>query len=136
MVSICHERAGDVAAGDALLDLCLGEAWRQKASERLREGRRAAAGLSLVATDGGRVIGTVRLWHVTAAGRAALLLGPLAVDSRWRGRGVGAVLMRRALAEARRRGHAAVLLVGDAPYYGRFGFSAQATGQQIGRAHV
>ena len=46
----------------------------------------------------------------------------------FRGRGIGAALMRRALAEAARLGHRAVLLVGDAPYYGRFGFSAEKTG--------
>jgi predicted N-acetyltransferase YhbS len=57
-----------------------------------------------------------------------LLLGPLAVHPEWRKRGIGAALVRRALAEATRRGHAAVLLVGDAPYYARFGFSADKTG--------
>ncbi|MGZ8309767.1 MAG: GNAT family N-acetyltransferase, partial [Rhodoplanes sp.] len=57
-----------------------------------------------------------------------LLLGPLAVHPDWRARGIGALLMRRALAEAGARGHAAVLLVGDAPYYARFGFSAEKTG--------
>ena len=87
-----------------------------------------ADGLSFVAVEDGRVIGTVRLWPVTAgAGRPALLLGPLAVDPDCRNRGIGAALMRRALRDAR-RGHKAVLLVGDAPYYGRFGFSAEKTG--------
>ena len=57
----------------------------------------------------------------------ALLLGPLAVAPDCRKRGIGAALMQRALAAARRRGHGAVLLVGDAPYYGRFGFSAEKT---------
>jgi predicted N-acetyltransferase YhbS len=57
-----------------------------------------------------------------------LLLGPVAVDSGFRGRGIGTALVRRALREARRLGHAAVLLVGDAPYYGRFGFSTEKTG--------
>ena len=71
----------------------------------------------------------MRLWHVTAGpGRPALLLGPLAVHPEFRGRGIGAALMRRALADAARLGHRAVLLVGDAPYYGRFGFSAEKTG--------
>ena len=69
----------------------------------------------------------MRLWNVNAGlGRPALLLGPLAVASNARSRGIGAALMRRALREAKRLGHQAVLLVGDAPYYGRFGFSAEA----------
>jgi predicted N-acetyltransferase YhbS len=72
----------------------------------------------------------VRLWNITAgAGRAALLLGPLAVASDLRGRGIGRQLMRHAIEHAGRLGHQAVLLVGDAPYYGRFGFSTDATGE-------
>jgi predicted N-acetyltransferase YhbS len=128
MVSIRHERPGDVAARENLLDLCFGEARFQKSSERLREGRRPADGLAFVAVDDGRVVGTVRLWHVDAGGRPALLLGPLAVDPACRGRGIGAVLMRRALRSAARAGHAAVVLMGDAPYYARFGFSTAKTG--------
>ena len=50
--------------------------------------------------------------------RPALLLGPLAVAPDRRSRGIGSTLMRHALREAARRGHGAVLLVGDAPYYG------------------
>ena len=57
-----------------------------------------------------------------------MLLGPLAVDDAWRGLGIGAALMRRATEAAQRLGHKAVLLVGDAPYYGRFGFTAEKTG--------
>lgn len=129
MLTIRHERAADVPAREALLDASLGCARTGKASERLREGRRPARGLSFVATDRGRLVGTVRLWHVAAGPfRPALLLGPLAVDPACRCRGIGAALMRRALSEAARLGHPAVLLVGDAPYYGRFGFSAGKTG--------
>jgi predicted N-acetyltransferase YhbS len=88
-----------------------------------------AAGLSLIAADDGRVVGTVRLWHISAGfDRPALLLGPLAVDPECRSRGIGAALMSRAISEARRRGHRIILLVGDEPYYARFGFSAAATG--------
>jgi predicted N-acetyltransferase YhbS len=57
----------------------------------------------------------------------ALLLGPLAVDPSQKSAGIGSALMRHAIAEARRLGHGAILLVGDAPYYERFGFSADKT---------
>ena len=71
----------------------------------------------------------MRLWHVsTGFDRPALLLGPLAVDPECRSRGIGAALMDRAITEARRRGHRIILLVGDEPYYAKFGFSAAATG--------
>ena len=101
----------------------------RKSSQRLRDGRLPAEGLSFVAPKRGRVVGTARLWHIACgAGKPALLLGPVAVAAAQRGRGIGAALVRRAIAEARRRGHGAVVLVGDAPYYSRFGFSAEKTG--------
>ncbi len=129
MVTIRHERLRDVEAREALIDAGFGDARYAKAAERLREGRLPADGLSFVAAENGRVIGTVRLWHVSAGPACpALLLGPLTVDADNRSRGIGAALMRRAMQEARRLGHRAVLLVGDAPYYGRFGFSSAKTG--------
>jgi predicted N-acetyltransferase YhbS len=129
MVTIREEKIADVAAREALLDEAYGACRFTKTSERLREGRKPADGLSLVAVERGRVVGTVRLWHVAAGpGCAALLLGPLAVHPDYRNRGIGTTLVRRAIARARLAGHGAILLVGDAPYYGRFGFSAVQTG--------
>jgi len=128
MVSIRTERPADAAAREALLDIAYGPSRFGKTSERLREGRLPADGLAFVAVERGRVIGTVRLWHIWAGpARPALLLGPLAVHPDCRNRGVGSMLVRHALAAARRLGHGAVLLVGDAPFYGRFGFAADRT---------
>ena len=128
MITIRKERLKDIDAREALLDRAFGAARDLKAAERLREDRMPAAGLSFVAEQDRRVVGTVRLWHVSAGpARPALLLGPLAVDDAWRGRRIGTALMRRATDTARRLGHKAVLLVGDAPFYGRFGFSAEKT---------
>lgn len=130
-VSIVAESAGDVTAREIMLDAAMGPRRRKKSSEKLRRGRRPSEGLAFVAKDeAGRVVGTVRLWDVTFGdgGRKALLLGPLAVDPGLKGAGIGSALMRHAIAEARRLGHGAILLVGDAPYYGRFGFSAEKTG--------
>jgi predicted N-acetyltransferase YhbS len=124
MITIRHEKSSDASAREALLDLAYGPVRFSKTSELLRAGRRPASGLSFVALDDGRIAGTVRLWAVSAGGdRPALLLG----DSR--NRGIGSALMRRALESARRLGHRTVLLVGDAAYYGRFGFSAERTGK-------
>jgi predicted N-acetyltransferase YhbS len=128
MIAIRRERPADVSAREALLDLSFGRGRFDKTSERLREGRRPADRLSFVAIENGRVVGTVRLWHIsTGAGRPALLLGPLAVAPDRRKRGLGAALMRRAIRDARRLGHHVVVLVGDAPYYQRFGFTAAKT---------
>ena len=130
MVTIREAKFADIAAREVLLDQAYGASRFAKASERLREGRVPADGLSLVAADRGRIVGTVRLWHVTAGpGRAALLLGPLAVDPAHRNRGIGTALMRHAIARARLAGYRAILLVGDVAYYSRFGFTAAATGE-------
>lgn len=129
MITIRAEKAADVAARESLLDRSFGESRFAKTAERLREGRLPAAGLSFVASERGRIIGTVRLWNVAAGpGCPALLLGPIAVDPERRKRGIGAALMSHAIEAAARLGHRAILLVGDAPYYGRFGFSAARTG--------
>src|SRR3954470_9258460 len=130
MITIRNERPTDIAARERLLDAALGPARAAKSSERLREGRLPAEGLSLVAEGNNCLVGTVRLWHVVAGpARPALLLGPLTVDGAWRGLGIGAALMRRAGAAAQELGHSAILLVGDAPYYARFGYSAEKTGR-------
>jgi predicted N-acetyltransferase YhbS len=129
MVTITPEIAADEAAREALLDRAFGKAERRrKTSERLRTGRLPAAGLAFAARNRkGRLIATLRLWDITAGSAGpALLLGPLAVDGARQKRGIGAALVRHALEAARGLGHKAVLLVGDEPYYGRFGFSRDA----------
>jgi predicted N-acetyltransferase YhbS len=123
MIAIRDEIFTDVFARERLLDAAMGLERFAKTCERLREGRLPARGLSFVADDSGEIVGTVRLWHVAAGDRPALMLGPLAVDCARRSAGVGGALMRHALGKANALGHEAVLLVGDAPYYRRFGFS-------------
>ncbi|NPU11035.1 N-acetyltransferase [Bradyrhizobium sp. 83002] len=118
------ERASDVAARETLLDLCFGDNRHERTCQRLRDGRAPAAGLALTAVRSGVLVGTLRLWHVSAGGRDALMLGPLAVAPEARSLGVGAALMNAALMIAASRGHGAVVLLGDAPYYARFGFEA------------
>jgi predicted N-acetyltransferase YhbS len=128
MIAIRDETVFDVPAREALLDACFGESRFAKTCERLREGRLPAEGLSRVVEMDGRVVATVRLWHVSAGPRRpALMLGPIAVDPALQGLGVGGKLMRDALGRAADLGHRAVILVGDAPYYARFGFDAAAT---------
>src|ERR1700742_2032822 len=127
--AIRAERSSDVAAREALLDACFGANRHMRTCQRLRDGRAPAEGLALSAMREGRLVGTVRLWHVSAGGIPALMLGPLAVDSQCRKFGLGATLMEQALATAKALGHGAVILLGDAPYYSRFGFSPLKTGE-------
>jgi predicted N-acetyltransferase YhbS len=123
--AIRAERTSDVVAREALLDACFGDNRHMRTCQRLRDGRMPAEGLAFSAVARGRLVGTLRLWHVSAGGVPALVLGPLAVNSAYRKLGVGAALMVHAMAAATARGHRAVLLLGDAPYYGRFGFTAE-----------
>ena len=128
-LAITQESASDIFEREVLLDRAMGPKRRKKSSERLRRGRLPAEGLAFVARNGdGRLVGTVRLWDICAGRTQALLLGPLAVDPSIKGAGIGSALMHHAIAEAGRLGHRAILLVGDAPYYARFGFSAEKTG--------
>ena len=127
--AIRAERASDVAAREALLDACFGANRHMRTCQRLRDGRAPADGLALSVVREGRLVGTVRLWHVSAGGVPALMLGPLAVEESSRQLGVGAALMDHAIAAAKARGHRAVILLGDAPYYARFGFSGAKTGE-------
>lgn len=132
MVKVRDEAGDDVAAREALLDAAFGDARFAKTSERLREGRRPARGLSLSAMHEGELVGTVRLWNIDAGSAGAgLLLGPLAVDADSRKLGIGARLMREALWRAARTGHRFVLLVGDLPYYQRFGFELAPGGLEL-----
>lgn len=125
--AIRAERASDVVAREVLLDASFGEGRHARTCQRLRDGRVPAEGLAFSAIRNGRLIGTVRLWHVSAGGVPALVLGPLAVDASCRKLGVGAALMDHALTAAKARGHGAVILRGDAAYYSRFGFTAAKT---------
>ena len=120
--AIRAERTCDVVAREALLDACFGDNRHMRTCQRLRDGRNPAEGLAFSAVAQGRLVGTVRLWHVSAGGIPALVLGPLAVEASSRKLGVGTALMDHALAAATARGHRAVILLGDASYYARFGF--------------
>lgn len=128
MVTIREEKMADVSAREALLDEVFGIERFEKTCERLRAGRLPANGLALIAEVDGEIVGTVRLWHVNAGGVSdALVLGPLAVAKSMHSKGIGARLMRAALNRASLAGHSAVILVGDAAYYTRFGFSVALT---------
>lgn len=130
MIRVDREAPAEAGARESLLDLALGRRRRKKTSERLREGRLPAEELSFSArTKAGRLIGTLRLWPVSAGpDHPALLLGPLAVHPAYRCRGIGSALMQTAIEKASTLGHRAVLLVGDEPYYKRFVFSRALTG--------
>lgn len=120
--TIMLEQPGDDPAIEALHETAFGPGRFARAASILREGVPHDPELSFVAKSGFDLVGSVRLTPILIGGRAALLLGPLAVVEGWKGRGAGKSLMRTALAAAAEAGHELVLLVGDEPYYGPFGF--------------
>ena len=128
MYRLEEEIEGDWWEVEALYDLCFSPGRTALSSYRLRDGVPAVAALCLtLRDDDGTLAAVSRCWPVEvgggeAGGEDALLLGPIAVHPTRQGEGLGALLINESLAEARRLGWERVLLVGDAPYYRRFGF--------------
>lgn len=123
MITLSEENPGDWWEVEALYDLCFAPGREALSSYRLRDGIAPVDGLCLVARDGGGILaGAIRYWPVAVAGRAVLLLGPVAVHPTRQGEGLGGFLIRESLALARETGWKRAMLVGDQPYYGRFGF--------------
>jgi predicted N-acetyltransferase YhbS len=121
------EQAADAAAIEALLDRAFGPGRFVKASERVRELAEFRPDLSMCALEAGRLVGSVRMWRVQVGETPAIFLGPLAVETDARSAGVGGLLVEAACRAAEAAGFPIVVLVGDAPYFGRFGFSADHT---------
>ena len=128
-LTILPESADDAAAIERLYERTFGPGRLAKTAYRLREGRDHTLELSFTARIGTLLVGSVRMTPVRIGNAAALLLGPLTVEPPFRGRCVGQALIERANKEAKARGHRMVLLVGDVPYYGRFGFKQIPKGQ-------
>jgi predicted N-acetyltransferase YhbS len=126
------ELPGDADAIERLHERAFGPGRFARTAERLREGAPAVPELSFTALVGTLLVGSVRLTPIRAGKVKALMLGPLTVDPAFEKRGIGSALTTRALAAARDRNeHALVLLVGDEPYYSRFGFKCVPEGQLV-----
>ncbi|WP_400083248.1 GNAT family N-acetyltransferase [Yoonia sp. R78084] len=122
-ITLAQETADDWWEIEALYDLCFAPGRSALSSYRLREGVEPIGPLCLTARDSdGILAGAVRNWPVLVGGQQAVLLGPIAVHPTRQGEGVAAMLMQRCLADARALGWSRLMLVGDAPYYQRFGF--------------
>lgn len=124
MFTLSPETKEDWWEVEALYDLCFAPGRTALSSYRLREDISPVASLSRVARDGEGILGgAIRYWPVRVSGQRVLLLGPVAVHPTAQGEGLGGALIRDSLDQAQHEGWARVLLVGDAPYYRRFGFN-------------
>lgn len=118
------ETDADAQAVEALLDHAFGPGRFVKVSERVREFAPFRPDMSFTAWDGERLVGSVRMWEVRVGDAPAIFLGPLAVQADGRKAGVGGLLVEAACRAAEAAGFPVVLLVGDEPYFTRFGFAA------------
>ena len=123
MYDLCPETDADTPEVEALLDLCFSPGRTALSSYRLRDGVPPVPELCLTLRSGDTLVAAIRYWPVRVGGRSVLLLGPVAVHPTAQGEGLGGLLMRESLSRARAMGWARVMLVGDAPYYSRFGFA-------------
>ncbi len=124
MFHLEEETEDDLWEVEALYDLCFAPGREALSSYRLRDGVPKVAPLCLVLRDESRAVSAaIRYWPVRVGTAPTLLLGPVAVHPTRQGEGLGALLIHESMTEARRLGWERVLLVGDAPYYRRFGFT-------------
>ncbi len=123
MFTLSQETKDDWWEVEALYDLCFAPGREALSSYRLRDGIPPVPELCLLARDTDNTVGgAIRFWPVRVGDHQALLLGPVAVHPTHQGEGLGRVLISESLPLAQKLGWARVLLVGDAPYYGKFGF--------------
>lgn len=122
-MQLYQETAQDWWEVEALYDLCFAPGREALSSYRLRDGVPPVADLCLLLRDAGGVMAAIRYWPVLVGGADVLLLGPIAVHPTRQGEGLGGLLMHESLQRARALQAERVLLVGDAPYYSRFGFT-------------
>ncbi len=121
-VEISAEKPDDSEQIQALEQDAFGPGRFARTAFRLREGKHHLSELSFVVRRENVLIGSVRMTEIAVGNQTVLLLGPLVVLPQFKGSGAGSALMEKAITESRVAGHKAILLVGDLPYYGKFGF--------------
>lgn len=132
MIDIRPATPADLPEIDALLDAGFGPARRNRTAYRLRDAAAPIAALSFAARDGETLVGSLQCWPLQVRGISGvtvplMLLGPMVTALDWRGQGVASRMIYTALAAADAVSASPILLIGDEPFYGRFGFSAVAT---------
>lgn len=123
-------REDDLAAISALHARAFGPGRYARTAYRVREGTPLVTPHCRVAFLNGTLVAALRFTPIRIGGLdGALLLGPVAVDPANKGKNYGKALIARALENAAQDGFHLVLLVGDLPYYDRFGFVRVPPGQ-------
>jgi predicted N-acetyltransferase YhbS len=126
---LAAETPADAAVVNGLIDRAFGPGRFAKTAERLREGNAPYLDLSRTCWVDGALVGCVRMWPIRIGEQPAVFLGPFAVDDSWRGRGLGAAMIRAACRAAQDAGHDLILLVGAQSYFAPLGFSPVPAGR-------
>jgi predicted N-acetyltransferase YhbS len=126
------ENGGDAPTLSELSAQAFGPGRFARSAYRVREGIPPVRTLCLCGELDGKLIGGIRFTAIRIGEtEGAALLGPLVVDPAEKGKGYGRALVEEGLARARAEGFALVILVGDMPYYARFGFKPVSPGQIV-----
>ena len=128
-LTILPETPHDAPAIERLHERTFGPGRYARSAYRIREAKTHVLDLSFTARIGTLLVGSVRLTHICIGDTPALLLGPLTVEPPFRARGIGTALVKRALKDAKAKGHKLVVLVGDEPIYAKSGFKRIPKGQ-------
>jgi predicted N-acetyltransferase YhbS len=126
------ETTADAAALSQLSAEAFGPGRFTRTAYRVREGVPPVAALSLTGWLDGALVAGIRFTAIRIGEReGGALLGPLVVDPAVKGKGYGKALVSEGLVRSRGEGFGLVLLVGDMPYYGRFGFAPVVPGKIV-----
>lgn len=112
---------------EALLDAAFGTERHQRTAYKLRTGSRPITDLSFAIIDNDQTIACIQCWPVAISNTPLALVGPVAVHPDRQNEGHGSWLMQAMLDAAGQMAEPPMVMVGDAEYYGRFGFSADET---------
>jgi predicted N-acetyltransferase YhbS len=113
---------------EVLLDAAFGEDRHQRTAYRLRTDSQPIATLSFALATDNHPIACIQCWQVKIHDTPLVLVGPVAVHPERQNEGHGSRLMLHMIAAAADIGEPPMVMIGDAEYYGRFGFSADVTG--------
>ena len=135
MPDIVRHSACDTHAVESLLDAAFGEDRKHRTAYMLRDGMTAIGALSFGLAADAALIGSIQCWPVEIVGDddikavPLILVGPVAVHPQAQNKGHGQMLMEAMLKASIAEGNPPLVMIGDAEYYGRFGFSARANGR-------
>jgi putative acetyltransferase len=116
------EQPADREAVRDIVNRAFGQSAEADLIDALRRDPAWIAGFSVVAHEGGRIVGHALLTRLRVGGEAGLALAPVAVAPEVQRRGVGSAMVSELLRRARAASERLVVVVGDPAYYARFGF--------------